>query len=238
MDHRTELLAAEEIVYGPQLCYGSSPFLMKPPHPAPYTLNMSPGNQPLRHLFMGYYRQAIAEIERGAVIIAESNEERESPNGHGPGVCQGIPIVGPSVDRRTFGHLREVYNDEELYALACFVCAQRRTHTKHINSAIQRRHLELFKDQTQRPENAVLRIHMTQQYLKNFCRKTFLHRFARKDTPLWKAGYLGPMEAGTEVGDTIGLPRSHQRQEGETAELPDDDAEAEEPSDADVQVCL
>ena len=86
---------------------------------------------------MGYYRQAIAEIERGVIVVAEQNGEKETP--HGLSACQGVPVVGPSVDRRTFGHLREVYNDKDICSLICFVCAQRRTHTRHPNSAIQRR---------------------------------------------------------------------------------------------------
>ena len=109
---------------------------------------MHPRNQSLRRLFMGYYRQAIAEVERGVVIIAEENHAKEMS--HGLSACQGVPVVGPSIDRRTFGHLREVYNDRAICSLICFVCAQRRTHTLHRDSAIQRRHLELLKaNQTQ-----------------------------------------------------------------------------------------
>ena len=156
---------------------------------------MHPRNQSLRRFFMGYYRQAIAEVERGVVIIAEENHAKEMS--HGLSACQGVPVVGPSIDRRTFGHLREVYNDRAICSLICFVCAQRRTHTLHPNSAIQRRHLELFKaNQTQRADEQVLRIHTPQQYLRNLCRKTYLHRFVRQGTPLWNAKFLGPMEKG------------------------------------------
>ena len=126
---------------------------------------MHPRNQPLRNFFMGYYRQAIAEIERGVVIIAEENCAKVLP--HGTSVCQGVPLVGSSIDRRTFGHLREVYNDKVIFTLTCFVCAQRRTHTKHFNSAIKWRNLELFKpDHTERGEEKVLRIHTAQTVLK------------------------------------------------------------------------
>ena len=119
---------------------------------------MHPNNAPLRSFFMAYYRQAIAEIERGAVTIAEQNQARELA--HGLSACQGVPLVGPSVDRRTFGHLREVYNDKEIYTLVCFVCAQRRTHTNHPNSAIRRRNLDIFQPQNiERAEMGVLRIH-------------------------------------------------------------------------------
>ena len=155
---------------------------------------------------MGYYRQAIAEIERGVVVIAEETCAKLMP--HGLSACQGVPIVGASVDRRTFGHLREVYNDKVIFTLACFICAQRRTHTKHPNSAITRRCLELFTpDHTERNENDVLRIHTPQQYLKNLCRKTFLHRFAREGTPLWNAKCLGPMENSSIVTSNILLPQ-------------------------------
>ena len=65
---------------------------------------MCPRNQALRNFFMGYYRQAIAEIERGVVVIAEETCAKSMP--HGLSACQGVPIVGASVDRRTFGHLR------------------------------------------------------------------------------------------------------------------------------------
>ena len=102
-----------------------------------YALNTERGNQLLRSFFMGYYRQAIAEIERGVIFIDEENDVKAMP--HGYNVCQGVLVVGPSVDRRTFGHLREVYNDEAIRSMICFVCAQRRTHTLHPNSAIQRR---------------------------------------------------------------------------------------------------
>ena len=203
--HRAQLLAAEEEVFGKGTQYGSSPKLSK----LHYSLNMYSYNQPLRHFFMGYYRQAIAEIERGAVLIAEQNHAKEMP--HGLSACQGVPIVGPSVDRRTFGHLREVYNDKDICSLICFVCAQRRTHTKHPNSLIQRRYLELFKpDHTERALNEVLRIHTPQQFLKNLCRKTFLHRFARQGTPLWKADFLGPTEDSAVVTKNIILPQEDQ----------------------------
>jgi len=202
LQHHSQLLRAEEEVYGNGTHYGSSRRLRK----TLFSLNMYSTNQPLRNLFMGYYRQAIAEIERGVGVIAEENNRvKDTP--HGPGVCQGVPIVGPSVDRRTFGHLREVYNDASIYSSICFVCAQRRTHTNHRNSLIQKRHLELFKpDHTKRAEEEVLRIFSPEQYLRNLCRKTFLHRFARQGTPLWNANFLGPMESSPVVTSNITLP--------------------------------
>jgi hypothetical protein len=205
-EHRAQLLAAEKEVYGNGSHYGSSRQLSK----LHYSLNMYSNNQRLRNLFMGYYRQGIAEIERGVVVIAEQNGAKEMP--HGLSACQGVPIVGPSVDRRTFGHLREVYNDKDICSLICFVCAQRRTHTKHPHSAIQRRHLELFKlNHTERADAEVLRIHTPQQYLRNLCRKTFLHRFARHGTPLWNAKFLGPMENAAVVSEKIALPQSEDK---------------------------
>ena len=201
--HRAQLLAAEEEVYGKGYHYGSSPGLRK----SIYTLNMHRNNQALRNLFMGYYRQAIAEIERGVVIITETTSAKEMP--HGLSACQGVPIVGPSVDRRTFGHLREVYNNNDICSLICFVCAQRRTHTKHNNSAIRRRHLELFKpNHSEKPAEEVLRIYTSRQYLMNLCRKTFLHRFARQGTPLWNADFLGPKENATNLTSDIRFPET------------------------------
>ena len=205
--HGTQLLAAEEEVYGKGRHYGSSPLLSK----IHYALNMHRSNQALRNFFMGYYRHAIAEIERCAVIISEQNHGQEMP--HGMSACQGVPIVGPSVDRRTFGHLREVYNDNAICSMICFLCAQRRTHTLHPNSAIQRRYLELFDSQkSQRTEEEVLRIDMPQQYLSNLCRKTYLHRFARQGTPLWNAKVLGPMEPGPFVSKNIVMPKPTSRE--------------------------
>ena len=36
-----------------------------------------------------------------------------------------VPLLGPSVDRRTFQHLRDLYNDEKLLCLICVACAQK-----------------------------------------------------------------------------------------------------------------
>jgi len=224
--HGKQLMAAEAEVFGTEgRQHGSSPLFGKPS----YGLNMVPDNQPLRRFFMGYYRQAIAEIERGVVVIAEETHAKELP--HGLDACQGVPVVGPSVDRRTFEHLQEVYNDEVICSMICFVCAQRRTHTLHPNSAIKRRHLELFKaEHTQRADDQVLRIHRTQQFLRNLCRKTFLHRFARQGTPLWNAKALGPMEKGSVVANTIDMPKPTPRKKSQAddASMAVDDEESEE----------
>ena len=40
-----------------------------------------------------------------------------------------MPSVGPSVDRRTFGHLAEVYNSDNVRSLICVCCAQIHTDT-------------------------------------------------------------------------------------------------------------
>ncbi len=205
-EHRAALLAAERQVFWDEgdraPCYGSSGNLSR------VSKKLTPSNRPLRHLFMGYYRQAIAEIERGVVRIAEDSGVKDLP--HGAAVCQGVPVVGPSIDRRTFQHLRDVYNDSEIYSLICAVCAQRRTHTKHHNSAIRRRHLELFEpNHTERSAEHVLRIHVPQQYLRNLCRKTFLHCFVRPGTPLYDADFLQPMEPDEEVSPNILLPEAH-----------------------------
>ena len=137
--HGLQLSAAEAEVYGDTAQHGSSPLLRK----SHYALNMERENQLLRSFFTGYHRQAIAEIEPGVIVIDEDNDMKSMP--HGYNVCQGVPVVGPSLGRRTFGHLPVVYNDEAIRSMICFVCAQRRTHTLHPNSALQRRYLELFK---------------------------------------------------------------------------------------------
>ena len=50
-----------------------------------------------------YYEAAIAEVERGSV-----------------------PLVGPSIDRRTFAHTVEVYNSKSVETLVCICCAQKK----------------------------------------------------------------------------------------------------------------
>ena len=226
--HGAQLQAAEAEVFGEgrQSNYGSSASLCK----ATSCLNMAQSNRPLRDFFMAYYIQAIAEIERGAVTVEEDNAAKETS--HGPIASQGVPVVGPSVDRRTFGHLREVYNDTVICTLICFLCAQRRTHTRHPNSAIQRRSLQLFptKNSNQPSEEPVLKIDDTRKFLKNLCRKTFLHRFAREGTPLWNAKFLGPMEGGDVVHSTIELPKREQQATVET------DSDATSSSDEDPEV--
>ena len=114
--------------------------------------------------------------------------------------------------------------------MICFVCAQRCTHTLHPNSAIQRRHLELFKpEHTQRAKEQVLRIYTTQHLLRNLCRKTFLQRFARQGTPLWNAKALGPMEKGSVVANTIDMPkptpRKQSKAEGDFMAVEDEESE-------------
>ena len=38
---------------------------------------------------------------------------------------RAVPLLGPSVDRRTFQHLQDLYNDEKLFCLICVACAQK-----------------------------------------------------------------------------------------------------------------
>ena len=42
---------------------------------------------------------------------------------------QRMPAAGPSIDRRAFKLLSDVYNDEHTHSLVCFVCTQIKTHT-------------------------------------------------------------------------------------------------------------
>ena len=64
--------------------------------------------------FMAYYCGANAEIER-----------------------RRMPSIGVSVDRRTFAHVVEVYNNGSVRNLVCFVCAQTKSATAGRNSAIE-----------------------------------------------------------------------------------------------------
>ena len=109
------------------------------------------------------------------------------------------------------------------------VCAQRRTHTLHPNSAIQRRHLELFKaNQTQRADEKVLRINTPREYSSNLCRKTFFNRFARQGSPLWNAKFLGPMEPSSVVSQNIIMPtpRSNEKPMDDDSSSDEDREEA------------
>ena len=40
---------------------------------------------------------------------------------------ENVPLLGPSVDRRTVKHLMEVYNDDAVKCLICFVCGCKKT---------------------------------------------------------------------------------------------------------------
>ena len=63
-----------------------------------------------------FYKEAIAVIERS-----------------------GIPIVGPSVDRRSIDRLVQVYKDHNIRSLICFCCAQVNTDTGQHRSPIEER---------------------------------------------------------------------------------------------------
>ena len=65
---------------------------------------------------MDFYSEAIACIER-----------------------EHVPVVGFSVDRRTFSHVAECFSDEHIVARICLVCAEVKTDTGHHNSAIEMR---------------------------------------------------------------------------------------------------
>ena len=42
---------------------------------------------------------------------------------------QTMPAVGVSIDRRSFRHVNDTFNDDNVYNLMCMVCAQSKTHT-------------------------------------------------------------------------------------------------------------
>ena len=66
------------------------------------------------HVLWDVYREAIAVIER-----------------------RGIPVVGPSVDRRATDHLVQRFNDQRIKGLVCFCCAQVKPDTGGCRSAIE-----------------------------------------------------------------------------------------------------
>ena len=47
-----------------------------------------------------------------------------------------VPVVGAAVDRRAFETTLEVYNDESIHSLICFVCARVCLHTAGTHSTI------------------------------------------------------------------------------------------------------
>ena len=47
-----------------------------------------------------------------------------------------VPVVGAAVDRRAFERTLEVYNDETIRSLICFVCARVCLHTGGAHSAV------------------------------------------------------------------------------------------------------
>ena len=47
-----------------------------------------------------------------------------------------VPVVGAAVDRRAFDKTLEVYNDDSIRSLICFVCARVCLHTGGAHSAI------------------------------------------------------------------------------------------------------
>ena len=135
VEHRQQLLAAEQEVWGDGLFYGAAWPLRK----TAFTLNAHPNNLPLQRHFFGYYVQAIAEVERCSVLCGQDEEREEETEGsqQRAKTSQGIPIVGPSIDRRTFGHLREVYNSQSIRALICFQGYRRSV--KHRASSVEPR---------------------------------------------------------------------------------------------------
>ena len=70
-----------------------------------------------REEYYAYYTEAIQQKER-----------------------QGMPSVGVSSDRRAFKHLDDVCNDNTVYSIVCFVCAQIHTHGGDSRKEVRTRH--------------------------------------------------------------------------------------------------
>ena len=86
-----------------------------------------------------------------------------------------VPVVGPSIDRRSLALVRDVYNDDSIYSLVCFTCAQIKTHVPGNNSDI-----EYTQNQLQSLDATVLK--------DNLCFRTFKERYASEGTLLEAEG--------------------------------------------------
>ena len=85
---------------------------------------------------------------------------------------EAIPIVGPSVDRRSFDHLAQVYTDATIRQLICFCCAQSKTDTGCCRSEIAFRSCKWL-----------LRLG-AKTLQKNFSFQEFSARYRKADTAL------------------------------------------------------
>ncbi len=139
-------------------------------------------NPCFRRLIMSYYEEAIATKER-----------------------QGVPTIGPSIDRRTAGHLREVYQSAKVRSLICFVCAQIHPETPLPGSSIQMRQVfidpagelnakQFLDEHTEQPMPNYVYV-SAQAFLANLCRRTYRERFVEKIVGLREDPYLGFVES-------------------------------------------
>jgi hypothetical protein len=103
------------------------------------------------------YKQALAVLER-----------------------RGVPAVGPSVDRRTFEHVVQVYNDEAIKGLICFACAQIHVATGRCRTKIAFR------------TTSWLLAMSADALRKNFSMAVFEERYCCSGTPLAARGEGGP----------------------------------------------
>ena len=108
----------------------------------------------------------------------------------------GVPIVGPSVDRRCVDHLVQVYNDRKIRSLICFCCAQVKTDTGQHRSPIEERSgrwLYNLADST---------------VIRNFSYTEFRRRYCKPGTPLAAAGSTTNLSdcAGPDFSDWLLMP--------------------------------
>ena len=108
----------------------------------------------IKHLAWDLYKQGIAILQR-----------------------QIVPIVGPSVDRRTIDQLAQVYNNKRIRSLICFCCAQIKVDTGRCRSRISFRSTRWLLGLG---ANTIT---------KNFSMETFRRRYCVPNTPLAYRGH-------------------------------------------------
>ena len=98
---------------------------------------------------------------------------------------RGVPVVGPSVDRRATDHLVQMYNDQRVKSLICFACAQIKVDTGGCRSDIEYCSTKWLLTA---PPKAIW---------KNFSIEEFEKRYCKPGTPLARSGN------GTATSDII-----------------------------------
>ena len=93
---------------------------------------------------------------------------------------EGIPVHGPSIQRRIIEYTQQVYNDSMIRALVCCLCARIRVDTGRHNSDINFVHGGWF---LQLPRGS---------FKKNFSKREFADRYQQEGSPLSEGGHRVP----------------------------------------------